>query len=68
MKPALPADLDSTQFSLRDSATSELEKLAELAEPTLRNTLAGKPSVEVRRRIEPLLSRSEEWSPERLRR
>jgi hypothetical protein len=66
MKPVLPADLDSTQFSVRDNATSELEKLVELAEPTLRNTLAGEPSVEVRRRIEPLLSRSEEWSPEHL--
>jgi hypothetical protein len=68
MKPVLPADLDSSQFSVRDNATSELEKLVELAEPTLRNTLAGEPSVEVRRRIEPLLSRSEEWSPERLHR
>jgi hypothetical protein len=44
MKPVLPADLDSTQFSVRDNVTSELEKLVELAEPTLRNTLAGEPS------------------------
>jgi hypothetical protein len=51
----LVADLDSGQFSVRKQASLELEKLGVLAERALREKLAAGPSLEVRRRIEPLL-------------
>jgi HEAT repeat protein len=50
-------DLDSDQFAIREQATAELEKLGELAEPTLRRILQGKPTLEQRRRIEPILAK-----------
>jgi WD40 repeat protein len=50
-------DLDSKPFAVREQATAELEKLAELAEPALLNRLAEKPPEEVRRRITQLLAR-----------
>jgi hypothetical protein len=52
----LLADLDSPQFTARDAAVRELEKLGDRAEPALRRALEGKPSLEVRRRIESVLS------------
>jgi RNA polymerase sigma factor (sigma-70 family) len=51
----LIGDLDSEDFSARENATKELEKLAAAAEPALRKALEGNPSVEMRRRIERLL-------------
>jgi WD40 repeat protein len=51
----LIADLDSEQFAVREKATRELEGLAELALPGLRQALADQPSAEVRRRIRLLL-------------
>ncbi len=63
----LVADLDSDHFAVRQKATAELEKIERLAEPALRQALAGKPSLEVRRRVERLLSKLDpEKSPERL--
>lgn len=56
----LIADLDSDRFPIRRRATEELEKLAELAETSLRKALDKKPSLEMRQRIERLLQRSEE--------
>jgi WD40 repeat protein len=56
----LLGDLDSQRFAVRQKASRELEDLAELAEPMLRKTLNGKPSLEVRRRIEQLLDKQEE--------
>jgi len=53
----LLADLDSPRFAVRQQATQELEKLEELAEPVLRQTLAGRPPLEVRRRVERLLAK-----------
>lgn len=53
----LLADLDSDQFAVRDKAMHELEELGELAEPELRKVLAGKPSLEARRRAEQLLEK-----------
>lgn len=63
------ADLDSDRFELRERATRELEELGELAEAALRKLLAGKPSLEARRRAEGLLTklRGPSTSPERLR-
>ena len=65
----LVRELDSDKFETRDRATQELEKLGELAEATLQQTLTEKNSVEQRRRIETLLERlgGLEPDPERLR-
>jgi hypothetical protein len=52
---SLIADLDANQFEKREAATRELAKLADLAEPHLRETLAGKPSAEAKQRIERIL-------------
>jgi hypothetical protein len=49
-------ELDSDQFAVREKATAELQKLGELAEPALRRVLEGKPTLEQRRRIEPMLA------------
>ncbi len=65
----LLADLDDQRFVVRQKASRELEELGELAEPTLRQALSGKPSLEVRRRLEQLLAKREEtvWPPGQLR-
>lgn len=59
----LIADLDSDKFVVREKATNELEKLGELAEPALRRVLANKPTLEQRRRIEPMLAKLERAIP-----
>lgn len=51
----LLADLDSDQFAMRQEAQEELEKLGDLAEPALRRTLADKPTLEVRKRVQAVL-------------
>jgi hypothetical protein len=48
-------DLDSSQFPIRQSATHELASLGEPAGPSLRQALTGRPSSELRRRIEHVL-------------
>jgi len=53
----LVADLDSARFAAREQATQELERLGELAESALHKALAGKPSLEVRQRLEGLLAK-----------
>ncbi len=50
-------DLDSDDFGTRKKAEEALAKLGESAEQSLRALLAGKPSLEVRRRGERLLER-----------
>ncbi|OAI48667.1 hypothetical protein AYO44_06805 [Planctomycetaceae bacterium SCGC AG-212-F19] len=50
-------DLDAELFAVREQATAELEKLAELAAPALETTLKGKPSLETRQRIETILGK-----------
>jgi hypothetical protein len=52
----LIADLDGDDFDTREKAARELGKLGEGAEGALRKALADRPSAEVRRRIENLLS------------
>jgi hypothetical protein len=52
----LVAGLEARQFKTRDKAAKELAKLGELARPALTRALEGKPSLEVRRRIEDLLN------------
>jgi hypothetical protein len=51
---SLIRDLDSSQFGKREEAHRELERLADQAERALRQALAGKISLETRRRIEKL--------------
>lgn len=53
----LIADLESDRFATREKSTRELEKLSELALPALRKILENKPSLELRRRIVPLVER-----------
>jgi hypothetical protein len=63
----LLADLENDEFSTRQMARAELQKLGELAEPALRRALANPPSAESRRRLEELVGELEGWSGERLR-
>jgi hypothetical protein len=51
----LIADLDDARFAVRKTATRELERLGEMAEPALRKALAERPSPEARCRMEQLL-------------
>jgi RNA polymerase sigma factor (sigma-70 family) len=64
-------DLDSDNFKSRQKATKELEGLGEVALSACEKALADKPSLEVRQRLQTLLSAQQEarWSvtPERLR-
>jgi RNA polymerase sigma factor (sigma-70 family) len=62
-------DLDSEQFAVRTGAGRQVERWGELAEPALRRVLAGRPSAELRRRVEGLLAnlRGPVTDPEALR-
>lgn len=50
-------DLNSDKFTIRQEASDELERVGGIAEAALRKALADKPSLEVRLRIEKLLTR-----------
>jgi hypothetical protein len=63
----LLADLGSDQFTVRDKASRELQKLGRSAEPWLRRAQATKPSVEVRQRVGRLLQKLKELPPLELR-
>jgi RNA polymerase sigma factor (sigma-70 family) len=54
---ALLDDLRSNRLEVRQRAAAEIEKLGDLAEPTLQAVLRGKPALEVRQRVEGLLAR-----------
>jgi len=60
-------DLDSDVYAIRERASNELGKIVEEAEAALRKELAVTPSPEVRQRIERLLSRIGQLTPESLR-
>jgi RNA polymerase sigma factor (sigma-70 family) len=53
----LVADLDNDDFKVREKATEELEKLGPSAAVALRKALDGKPSPEMRKRVETLLDK-----------
>lgn len=64
----LLAGLDSDRFAIREKTMKQIEEIGELAKPALQKTLVGKPSPEMRRRIEQLLSKVETpLSPRQLR-
>jgi WD40 repeat protein len=52
----LVMNLGSNEFAVRQTATRELERIDDQAEPLLRETLKLKPSLEVSRRIEGILA------------
>jgi hypothetical protein len=65
----LVSDLNAGNYAARERASEELEEIGEPAAGALRKALAGKPSLEQRRRLEQLLERIEEpaKSPRQLR-
>lgn len=66
----LVADLDAEGFARREDASQKLAQLSIEAEPALREVLRNKPSLEMRRRVEALLSNlvcQTEVSPDALR-
>jgi RNA polymerase sigma factor (sigma-70 family) len=65
----LITDLDSKQFDVRQKATAELEKLAELVVPALRAALEKRPTLEAAQRIERILAlvAGQPLPPEKLR-
>lgn len=56
----LIADLDSNQFEVREKASTRLLALEEKALPALREALRGKPSLEKLRRLEAIVTRTEQ--------
>jgi hypothetical protein len=64
---ALVGDLADKRFRKRARAGAELRTLEELSEPALRGALRGGAGLEVRRRVELLLKKLEQPSPDRLR-
>jgi WD40 repeat protein len=60
----LISDLDDDAFLVREAASAELKRLGGEAESALRKALVGRPSVEVRFRIQDILSTLPSRSPE----
>ncbi|MGH7174444.1 MAG: hypothetical protein ACRELG_29610, partial [Gemmataceae bacterium] len=59
----LIADLDAAAFETREAASRELTRLGERVEAALRRELTNRPSLEMRRRIEDVLSKLEPYPP-----
>jgi WD40 repeat protein len=53
----LIADLDSNEFAVRERAEKELDMMGETSVSAMRNALQGHASLEVRRRLEPLIEK-----------
>ncbi|MBN9522838.1 sigma-70 family RNA polymerase sigma factor [bacterium] len=60
-------DLSAPQFAARERATAELEKRGESVAPLLREALRAAPDAESRRRLAPLVGRTERPSADGLR-
>jgi hypothetical protein len=54
---ALIADLEDNNFTVRQKAAEELEKLGELVAPALEKVLKGQPNLETRKRVEALFEK-----------
>jgi hypothetical protein len=63
----LIADLDSDDFQIREKATRALDELGDTVGPALRQVVAGRPSSEVRSRVNRLLEKLATPAPELLR-
>jgi WD40 repeat protein len=64
----LVADLENERYVVRENSQRELERLHEIALPALRNALAKNPSLELKRRAEPLVGALEApFPPHRFR-
>lgn len=63
------ADLDSVEFHVRQRASMSLEEAGDQAVPLLRLIMAGRPSTELKHRVDELLEiyRRQQRSPESLR-
>jgi WD40 repeat protein len=59
--------LDSEEFRERDQANRELEQLNELVREPLRKALAANPSPEMKRSLQALLARLDQYTPAQLR-
>jgi WD40 repeat protein len=63
----LIADLDDDRYEVREAASRELPQLRCAVEPSLRRVLADKPSLEMRRRLENILTEPKHPTAENLR-
>jgi WD40 repeat protein len=65
----LVADLDAADFTVREKASAELEKMGDLAADALHKVLEGKPALEQQQRVERLLEKidSQQLSSENIR-
>jgi hypothetical protein len=63
----LVANLDSERFAVRQEAAQALEKLGEAAEGTVRKILQGKPTLEVKQRLEQFLEKQSKEVVRKLR-
>ncbi len=61
------SDLDSDEFSSRQSATKALDDLGEVAEGAVHKTLEGNPSLETRKRLEQFLEKRKKEMIRKLR-
>jgi hypothetical protein len=61
------ADLDSPRFAARESAFQELARRAASVRPAVERALAGKPSLELRQRLQRLLQQAADIDLDRLR-
>src|SRR5262249_52919156 len=60
-------DLDSDEFMVRERARRDLEQMGDQVVPALERCLAGRPSLEVRKRVERILEKALAPNPQRLR-
>jgi hypothetical protein len=65
--PKLVADLASDQFTVRQQAFDQLEKLGERARTALEKAQASRPSLDVQRRLQQLLDNLTGYAPEHRR-
>ncbi len=60
-------DLDGDEFEVRQRATRDLVRMGDQVIPALERCLAGRPSLEVRKRVEQILEKALAPNPQRLR-